>query len=187
MKNLLLLSLLVLLTACQTTSYSFNGSTYSSPTEAIAASDAYNHQIVSQIPATDAPLSLSLKVVLPSQSLTKAKGFISSGPKPGDEQLSYLEQIVYAGQHVVVDALQKRQLFNAVTEARSDTPAFYATAGVDYLLWFQYNETDSPAGWYLKSAETGRVIPVLYNNTAGGIDSIMSLLEGIEIAVKKLN
>ncbi|GGF58132.1 hypothetical protein [Alteromonas lipolytica] len=187
MKKYCLLGVVLTLIACQTTSYTFNGVSYSTPAAAIAASDSFNDQIVAAMTESKTPLSSSLKVVLPSPSLTKAKGFITSGPTPGETQLSYLEQIVYSGQHVVVEALRKHNLFKSVNEARSDTPHLSSTDNEDYLLWFQYNETDSAAGWYLKSAKTGNSVPVLFDNMDGGTDAMKSLIEGIEIAVKKLN
>lgn len=187
MKNLVIIFLLsILLSACRTTSYNLNGVSYKTPDEALVAAKALNEEYLAAVTETDTPTNFTVKVVIPSATLTKQKA-INKSEFSTAEDINYIEQTVYLGQRLIADALQKRGIFNSVSMERSDTPHLASASGEDYLLWLQYIENDQPAGWYLKSTESGKTVPVLVDYTKVGVESIFSSLKGVETALAKLN
>jgi len=177
---------LLTLAGCATTRYTFNGESYRSGTDALAAQKDYLDKLLTEIKSRDNTIDTKVLVVLPAPTTIEALGIKRTGT-PKQELIDYLTQFTVSDHQFFVDALRKSKLFKQVDLRVAEHTLKEARMAEDRYSAVIYYHLVSPTqfGWYLIKPNVDTPAQINSDAIAKGAPRIESWIDSVESAYKK--
>lgn len=189
MKKILCLAaslVLLSLSGCATMRYTFDGESYRSSADALAAQKDHLDKLLTDIKIRDTTIDAKVMVLTPAPATIEALGIKRTGT-PKQELIDYITKFSVADQQLFVDALRKSKLFNQVESRVAEHTLKEARIAEDKYAAVIYFHLVSPTqvGWYLIKAGVDAPVQINSNTTAKGVPRMESWIDSVEAAYKK--
>ncbi|MBK7414123.1 MAG: hypothetical protein IPJ38_02385 [Dechloromonas sp.] len=177
---------LLALSGCVTTKYTFNGESYRSSPDALAAQKVFLDKLLAEIKSRDNTIDAKVLVVTPAASTIEALGIKRTGT-PKQEQIDFMTQFTVSDQLFFVDALKKSKLFKQVESRVAEHTLKEARLAEEKYSAVIYFHLVSPTqgGWYLIKSGIDAPTQINSDAIAKGAPRIESWIDSIESAYKK--
>lgn len=182
----ILLSTALFVGAC--TQYTYNGTTYRTLEEALAAQDTNCREILDQIPRDPSPQFGSLAIVLPDETLVRTRGTPKAVRRSDPNYITetdrnYRASVFSREYQYMAHYVEKRNLFESVSILESDDPEFAAKRALrtkDAIL-FLFFPDQATGAWILRRSNGRAGVPVNVDySIPAGFPRVMAWLKAIQ-------
>jgi len=185
MKKLFLSVFLILvLAACVSYQYQFDGVTYQTADAALNEMRSYTAVSLANVQKSTNPIGGRAKVVVPNRTMIEQVMVVKQGEVSADS-IKYIVDVIEIAFQSTIDGIKKSELFDSVTEFKLNDTTNPSIEDYDYLIWM-YGKDINTAQWYVKTKSSEKKSPIHFDMGLQKDQRLNSMISSIEEAILKL-